>query len=40
MNRQAQRLITGLNPKAPIFELSARTGVGMDAWLSWLLLRP
>ncbi len=33
---EARRVITGLNPKAPIFELSARTGVGMPAWLSWL----
>jgi len=33
---EARRLIRGLNPRAPIFELSARTGVGMDAWLSWL----
>ncbi len=33
---EARRLMAGLNPKAPIFELSATTGVGMDAWLSWL----
>jgi hydrogenase nickel incorporation protein HypB len=33
---EARRLIGGLNPKAPIFELSAREGDGMDAWLSWL----
>lgn len=33
---EAGRLIAGLNPQAPIFELSARTGVGMPAWLSWL----
>jgi hydrogenase nickel incorporation protein HypB len=33
---EAKRVITGLNPKAPIFELSARTGVGMQAWLLWL----
>jgi len=33
---EARRVITGLNPKAPIFELSARTGVGLPAWLSWL----
>ena len=37
---EARRLITGLNPKAPIFELSARTGQGMDAWLAWLQRRP
>lgn len=33
---EARRLIRGLNPRAPIFELSARTGAGMDAWFSWL----
>jgi hydrogenase nickel incorporation protein HypB len=33
---EARRLIRGLNARAPIFELSARTGAGMDAWLSWL----
>jgi hydrogenase nickel incorporation protein HypB len=25
-----------LNPEAPIFQLSARTGEGMDAWCRWL----
>ena len=33
---EARRLIRGLNPQAPIFELSARAGTGMDAWFSWL----
>ena len=33
---EVRRLIAGLNPKAPIFELSAREGDGMDHWLSWL----
>lgn len=33
---EAKRVIHGLNPNAPIFELSSRTGEGMDAWLSWL----
>jgi hydrogenase nickel incorporation protein HypB len=33
---EARRLIRGLNAHAPVFELSARTGAGMDAWLSWL----
>ena len=33
---EVRRVITGLNPEAPIFELSARTGAGMPAWLSWL----
>jgi hydrogenase nickel incorporation protein HypB len=36
---EVRRLITGLNPNAPVFELSARTGEGMDDWLSWLQLR-
>lgn len=34
--KEAKRVITGLNPKAPIFELSARDGFGMQAWLLWL----
>jgi hydrogenase nickel incorporation protein HypB len=33
---EARRLIAGLNPKAPIFEVSATTGDGMDEWFSWL----
>jgi hydrogenase nickel incorporation protein HypB len=33
---EAKRLIAGLNPGAPVFELSARTGAGLDAWLAWL----
>lgn len=33
---EARRLIAGLNPRAPVFELSAREGGGMDDWLSWL----
>jgi hydrogenase nickel incorporation protein HypB len=33
---EAKRLIHGLNPTAPIFELSATRGDGMDGWLSWL----
>ena len=33
---EALRLISGLNPKAPVFILSARTGEGMPAWLDWL----
>ncbi len=28
--------VKGLNEKAPIFPLSARTGDGMAAWFSWL----
>jgi hydrogenase nickel incorporation protein HypB len=30
------RLARALNPHLPIFELSARTGEGLDAWLDWL----
>jgi len=33
---EARRLIAGLNPKAPIFELSATGGDGMDEWLAWI----
>lgn len=33
---EAKRLIHGLNPTAPIFEVSATRGDGMDGWLSWL----
>jgi hydrogenase nickel incorporation protein HypB len=31
-----RRLITGLNPRASIFEVSCRTGEGLDAWIEWL----
>lgn len=34
--KEVRRLITGLNPKAAIFELSARTQDGLSAWLDWL----
>jgi len=26
-----------LNPSAPFFELSCKTGAGVDAWVKWLL---
>ena len=29
--------VRALNPGAPIFELSCRTGLGLAAWLDWLL---
>jgi hydrogenase nickel incorporation protein HypB len=29
-------LVHGLNPKAPVFVLSAKTGTGMAAWIDWL----
>ena len=28
--------IRHVNPKAPVFEVSARDGRGMDAWLKWV----
>jgi hydrogenase nickel incorporation protein HypB len=31
-----RRLVQGLNPRAPVIPLSARTGEGMEAWLEWL----
>lgn len=36
---EVRRLIAGLNPDAAVFELSARTGKGMDDWLAWLQQR-
>ncbi len=33
---EALRLVSGLNPEAPVFVLSARTGEGMPAWLDWI----
>ncbi len=29
-------LVHGLNPDAPVFALSAKTGVGMETWVEWL----
>ncbi|MGC8825545.1 MAG: hydrogenase nickel incorporation protein HypB [Anaerolineae bacterium] len=31
-----RRLVQGLNPRAPVIPLSARTGEGMEVWLEWL----
>ena len=31
-----RRYVRGLAPRAPILELSCRTGAGLDAWLNWL----
>jgi len=31
-----QRAVTGLNQKARIFQVSCKTGEGMDGWISWL----
>jgi hydrogenase nickel incorporation protein HypB len=33
---EARRLIQGLNPRARVFELSARSGEGMEDWLAWI----
>lgn len=32
-----RRLITGLNPSVEFFELSCKTGEGVDRWCSWIL---
>jgi hydrogenase nickel incorporation protein HypB len=34
--KEVRRLIEGLNPKAKVFELSAKTQDGMAPWLDWL----
>ncbi|MEW6143133.1 MAG: hydrogenase nickel incorporation protein HypB [Chloroflexota bacterium] len=34
---RVRRTITGLNPKAKIFEVSAKTGIGLKDWCSWLI---
>ena len=31
-----QRAVTGLNSKASIFQISCKTGEGIDGWISWL----
>jgi len=31
-----RRAVTGLNPKASIFQVSCKTGEGIDGWISWL----
>jgi hydrogenase nickel incorporation protein HypB len=31
-----RRAVAGLNPKAPLYELSCRTGEGVAAWADWL----
>jgi hydrogenase nickel incorporation protein HypB len=30
------KTVTGLNPKAKIFQVSCKTGEGLEAWFSWL----
>jgi len=32
-----RRAIEGLNPKVKFFELSCKTGVGVESWCSWVL---
>jgi hydrogenase nickel incorporation protein HypB len=32
-----RELIAGLNPEARVFEVSCKTGEGLDAWVDWLL---
>jgi hydrogenase nickel incorporation protein HypB len=32
-----RRSITGLNPKAEVFQLSCKTGEGIERWCSWIL---
>jgi hydrogenase nickel incorporation protein HypB len=32
-----RRGISMVNPEAPIYPISCRTGAGMDAWTAWLL---
>jgi hydrogenase nickel incorporation protein HypB len=31
-----QKTVTGLNPKVKIFQVSCKTGEGLEAWFSWL----
>jgi len=33
---QAVAYIRQVNPAMPVFEISARTGAGMEAWIAWL----
>jgi hydrogenase nickel incorporation protein HypB len=30
------KAVTGMNPKAKIFRVSAKTGEGLDGWITWL----
>jgi len=32
-----RRSITGLNPKAEVFQISCKTGEGIEEWCSWIL---
>jgi hydrogenase nickel incorporation protein HypB len=33
------KTVTGMNPKVELFKLSAKTGEGMDSWITWLELQ-
>ena len=33
------KALRGINPDAPLFELSATTGEGLDRWCEWLVKR-
>jgi len=35
-----RELVAGLNPEARVFEVSCKTGEGIEAWVDWLLNRP
>jgi hydrogenase nickel incorporation protein HypB len=32
-----KEVVTGLNPKVKIFQVSCKTGEGIEQWASWLL---
>jgi hydrogenase nickel incorporation protein HypB len=34
--KEFESTVTSLNPKAPIFPVSAKTGKGMNEWIEWL----
>lgn len=34
-----RKVVTGLNPDVKIFEVSAKTGAGIDQWCQWLLTK-
>jgi hydrogenase nickel incorporation protein HypB len=32
-----RKAVKGLNPKVKVFEVSCKTGIGIDAWCGWIL---
>ena len=36
-NNAFRKVVTGLNPKVDIFQVSCKTGEGLEQWFSWLL---